>query len=72
MYNKTTVVIAAIVFALVGTLAFASFAPYLLLEAVARDCNRHSPDGQDGSGNDDDRKGCGSNGAVRPGPPGPT
>jgi hypothetical protein len=70
MENKaSTVVIAAIIFALVGTLVLASTAPYLSGEADAskkphkpgKICNPNSPDGQDGPKNDAFNPGCGPN-----------
>ena len=71
MYNKTTtVVIAAVIFALAGTLVLASFSPHLFEEVNAtkfvpdkpgKPCNENSPDGQDGSDNDALKKGCGDN-----------
>ena len=50
MYNKTTIVITAIVFALVGTMIFSAVAPYLATEVDARPpikktCNENSPNG---------------------------
>jgi hypothetical protein len=59
MNSKTTFVMAAVVFALVGTLVFASVAPYLSdADATIRPfCPRSSPDGEDGQ--DDGHKGCG-------------
>jgi hypothetical protein len=67
MNNKTTLVIAAVVFVLVGTLVFAAIAPYLSTvnaapPVTARGCNIHSPDGGDGNpANDRLKKGCGPN-----------
>lgn len=77
MYNKTTFVIAAVVFALVGTLVFAAVAPQLQdvdaqekPKPVERQCSDKSPDGRDGDLDDDGnnnygRKGCGPNEAKR-------
>lgn len=61
MNNKTTVIVAVVVFALVGTLVFAAIAPYLSevdASTKARPfCPRQSPDGADGL--DDGQRGCG-------------
>jgi hypothetical protein len=58
--NTTTVVLAAVVFALVGTLVFAAVAPYLSGEADAR-C------GQRGDLNDKE-PGCGFQAPMKPRP----
>ena len=56
--NTTTVVLTAVVFALVSTLVFAAIAPYLSTGAhatvVVRKCPPNSPEGRTGS----DGPGC--------------
>ena len=65
--NTTTVVLATVIFALVGTLVFAAVAPYLS-EVDARikmdNCPRQSPDGSDGL--PDGQQGCGPTRLIKP------
>ena len=53
MKNKTTIIIAAVVFVLVGTLVFAAIAPYLSNGAhatrISKPCAPNSPQGRTGT-----------------------
>lgn len=60
--KTTTVILAVVIFSLLGTMVFAAIAPYLSTDAnatvrVKKGCNPHSPDGQDGQ--EDGQPGCG-------------
>jgi len=66
--NTTTVVLAAVVFALVGTIVFAAIAPYLSEVNVQKgrvlQCGRGSPEANDGD--TDNSPPCGPDRKARP------
>ena len=67
--NYKTCVVAAVVFALVGTLAIASIAPSLFSEANAKGEGRNKNCPENSPNRGESGPPCGGNSDVRPGPP---